>query len=155
MLPVSLVGTAFKRLFFQSLISLRRSKNSTHLHIPESRGRRTGPRGSHLTQGTLQFALNARKIVSAENNELPELNLLSHHWNPRDPKKHSSLQRECCFIFGHVKCLPFVYISLNMPSGKLVSKIHTKYKQISIKHTQPVKFLLSRKIQKRDKYTVV
>jgi len=71
MLPVSLVGTAFKRLFFQSLISLRRSKNSTHLHIPESRGRRTGPRGSHLTQGTLQFALNARKIVSAENNELP------------------------------------------------------------------------------------
>jgi len=64
MLPVSLVGIAFKRLYFQSLISLRRrSKNSTHLHILGSWAREwaieTAPWGSHLSQGTLQFALNA------------------------------------------------------------------------------------------------
>lgn len=42
----------------------------------------------------------------------------------------------CLSISGHVECLLFVYISLNMPSGKFVSKMHTTntYKQISIKH---------------------
>lgn len=42
----------------------------------------------------------------------------------------------CLSVCGHVECLLFVYISLNMPSGKFVSKMHTTntYKQISIKH---------------------
>lgn len=170
---MSLVRTAFKRLFFQSLISLPRIENSAHLHILARwwglGGARQLPWDIILAENIAIYAKCPKDRLCETMNSIfqqKERKLLSHPKCSGLP--HSSLHPmdwsiwigRLVDLFGNVKCRPFVYISFNMPSGKLVSKIHTKYKQISIKHmyapsrehNSQVKFLLSQNTYIRKRF---